>query len=397
VAARYWVTGGSGLWNNTNNWSTTSGGASGASVPSTADIAYFDANSPSGITLNVEIDVGGFDTSGWTGTITVTNSVRYFIRGGFYLNSNVTLSGANAVSNTKAGFIFFLSGASGTYKSDITIPYIRIWAQGTSTYTLDGVVEIEYLEYGTGNAVAVINAINGGKLLVTETYNHTGNTSVQGNAPFELSSPTTGTITTGVYIGGAKSFKVSSGYWTTSTQVIFEPQGISSIEVSPGATLDVTTYLLLGRGAGATTVDLANAIIRDLRFGITSVSFNQTFISDIYTDTVRFEGTTGNPTLNGPDYKIYVRGNVTNFTTSGSYTGTFGGFHLLVENDSTWSGGTHTGQFNIPIEINATPGKTLNITGRFNVNQSTTGKFTWIRGRVTGLFEISPKTIVTIG
>ena len=41
---RYWV-GGSGNWNSTTKWSTTSGGASGASVPTASDNAIFDANS----------------------------------------------------------------------------------------------------------------------------------------------------------------------------------------------------------------------------------------------------------------------------------------------------------------------------------------------------------------
>jgi hypothetical protein len=44
MADRYWV-GGSGSWNSTTKWSTTSGGASGASVPTAADNAIFDANS----------------------------------------------------------------------------------------------------------------------------------------------------------------------------------------------------------------------------------------------------------------------------------------------------------------------------------------------------------------
>ena len=41
---RYWV-GGSGSWNSTSKWSATSGGASGASVPTASDNAIFDANS----------------------------------------------------------------------------------------------------------------------------------------------------------------------------------------------------------------------------------------------------------------------------------------------------------------------------------------------------------------
>lgn len=44
MADRYWV-GGAGSWNTTAKWSTTSGGASGASVPTSADNAIFDAAS----------------------------------------------------------------------------------------------------------------------------------------------------------------------------------------------------------------------------------------------------------------------------------------------------------------------------------------------------------------
>jgi fibronectin-binding autotransporter adhesin len=44
MADRYWV-GGSGSWNSTTKWSATSGGASGASVPTASDNAIFDANS----------------------------------------------------------------------------------------------------------------------------------------------------------------------------------------------------------------------------------------------------------------------------------------------------------------------------------------------------------------
>jgi hypothetical protein len=44
MADRYWV-GGTGSWNSTAKWSATSGGASGASVPTASDNAIFDANS----------------------------------------------------------------------------------------------------------------------------------------------------------------------------------------------------------------------------------------------------------------------------------------------------------------------------------------------------------------
>ena len=53
MADRYWV-GGTGTWNssNTANWSTSSGGTGGASVPSAIDNVFIDNNSGTGtITL----------------------------------------------------------------------------------------------------------------------------------------------------------------------------------------------------------------------------------------------------------------------------------------------------------------------------------------------------------
>jgi len=49
MANRFWV-GGTGTWNasSTANWSATTGGASGASAPTSADAVFFDANSGSG-------------------------------------------------------------------------------------------------------------------------------------------------------------------------------------------------------------------------------------------------------------------------------------------------------------------------------------------------------------
>lgn len=46
MADRYWV-GGTATWDSTTtaNWSATSGGAGGASVPTSADNVFFDANS----------------------------------------------------------------------------------------------------------------------------------------------------------------------------------------------------------------------------------------------------------------------------------------------------------------------------------------------------------------
>ncbi len=66
MADRYWV-GGAGIWSSTTKWSATSGGASGASVPTSADAAIFDANSGGKFTATV-------DTAQQVNSLTITPS-----------------------------------------------------------------------------------------------------------------------------------------------------------------------------------------------------------------------------------------------------------------------------------------------------------------------------------
>lgn len=81
MAARFWVTGGTGNWNSTTNWSATTGGASGASVPTAADNVIFDQAATYTVTLTgaltcLSITVSaGTVTFSSTGTIAVSGSM----------------------------------------------------------------------------------------------------------------------------------------------------------------------------------------------------------------------------------------------------------------------------------------------------------------------------------
>ena len=93
MADRYWV-GGTGTWGTTTtNWAATSGGASGASVPTAADNVFFDANSNTG--------VGSF-----TVTMTTTPRVcRNFTASG--LDGTMTLAGTASIELHVSGSLFF--------------------------------------------------------------------------------------------------------------------------------------------------------------------------------------------------------------------------------------------------------------------------------------------------
>lgn len=95
MADRYFI-GGSGAknWNDTANWSTSSGGSGGASVPTSSDNVYFDALSLSDtctLTLDAEVNCLDLDMTGLDESLIITSSVYCMnIYGSMILNSNFT-------------------------------------------------------------------------------------------------------------------------------------------------------------------------------------------------------------------------------------------------------------------------------------------------------------------
>jgi hypothetical protein len=121
AANRFWIAGSTGDWNNTANWSTTSGGSSGASVPGSGDVAKFDGNGTGNCTINATVNVAGIDMgSGYSGTISqgsyvvTVGSSHFNIAGGTFTGGslkidinggNFTLSGGTFTSTSDTLFI----------------------------------------------------------------------------------------------------------------------------------------------------------------------------------------------------------------------------------------------------------------------------------------------------
>lgn len=76
MANRYWV-GGTGTWNTTSTtvWSATSGGASGASVPTAADSVFFDQTGTRTVTLSGALACLDITVSAGTHTFTSTGAI----------------------------------------------------------------------------------------------------------------------------------------------------------------------------------------------------------------------------------------------------------------------------------------------------------------------------------
>lgn len=119
MAARYWV-GGSGTWTSTLKWSATSGGATGASVPTAADDVYFDGASglTAGGVVTIDTQTGAvcsnFNISMASLTVTTNGALLSF-------NIATTLTIVNSIiqrnvpNSTANKRILFRGFAGGTY------------------------------------------------------------------------------------------------------------------------------------------------------------------------------------------------------------------------------------------------------------------------------------------
>lgn len=133
MASRYWVTGGSGTWTDTDNWSATSGGASGETAPVSTDDVFLDANSGAGtITPTNGGSTKALDCTGFTGTLSV---LAHSFFGSFKLVAGMTFSSTSTV--TFAGTSSFtITSAGKTFGGTVTINGVG------GTYTLQDALEI---------------------------------------------------------------------------------------------------------------------------------------------------------------------------------------------------------------------------------------------------------------
>lgn len=124
MATRYWV-GGTGTWDSSStvNWASSSGGASGASAPTSADDVVFDNNSDSSAPFTVTISTGAvcknisFGTGGSAldQTMTLAGSAAWSIYGSLTFpatNLTRTYTGAITFASTTTGNTITTNGVT---------------------------------------------------------------------------------------------------------------------------------------------------------------------------------------------------------------------------------------------------------------------------------------------
>jgi len=230
VADRYWV-GGTGTWNtsSTANWSASSGGASGASVPTAADSVFFDQVGTYTVTmtgtlrcLDITVSAGTVTfVDGTTPTLAVSGSMSlvsatvWSATGTITFNATTTGKTVTTNSVTINGSITFDGvGGEWTLQDAMTVGATRTvtLTNGTlalSTFTLttgffsSNNSNIRTIAFGTGNII-VIGA--GGTLWTTATV---------------ANLTTTGTQVVNVSYTGAAATTVASGSLNEANSISF--------------------------------------------------------------------------------------------------------------------------------------------------------------------------------
>jgi hypothetical protein len=218
AAKRYWIKTSAAKWNDTTNWSATSGGAGGASVPGVNDTAYFNGSGTGNDTLDVNVSVKHLNiASGYTGkivqgTYTVTiGTTGATLSGGTFEggSATITISGPSTIAGcaftSTSGTLIcsssmtFSSGsfthnngyvrftATSTITGALSFYNLQLLPSGTSVYTIASgtTITVNNNFYFQGSAIATI--MTGTISLKKDLYaQNTGNATTGGTATIQF-------------------------------------------------------------------------------------------------------------------------------------------------------------------------------------------------------------------
>lgn len=274
MANRYWV-GGTASWDGTagTKWATTSGGTGGASLPTTSDDVFFDANSGANTVTVATGNTGckSITCTGFTGTL--TGSASLTVEGSITFVSGMTSTLTGQWSITGSGTIIsagktmpflLINGFSITVNQgdDFTFtssPAVNIGciALSVGTYNTNNYnITCNITSGNLGGGINVssatgVRAINLGSSTITITLNSNNNPPFFGNSNNNNLTFNAGTST---YIcknlGGASSSFQGNGL--TFYNVVFENTSSTAIPVTGANTFNNLTL------TGRTTNGLGN-------------------------------------------------------------------------------------------------------------------------------------------
>jgi hypothetical protein len=229
-ANRFWVGTGFGNWNNISNWSNSSGGASGFSVPGVADIAIFDAGNISNCIIDANVNINGFTIGApYTGLISSNIGITIIIAASGFSQSGGTFTGNNG--NITINGAFSLSGGafistSGTLQ--ITSGYN--FSGGTFNHN-NGTTSFSSLQTISGNTIFynILFVANGGIYTIAPgtTISSINNVTINGAGSCIINTGTVEIMGDLTLINTA-NFSLNGG----TTTFLFDGTGIQNINSS---------------------------------------------------------------------------------------------------------------------------------------------------------------------
>ena len=222
MANRYWILG-TGTWDATNtvNWSDTSGGSGGFSVPTATDNVFFDANS--------NVGTGAF-------TVTMANTPRVcndFLASG--LDGTMTLAGTSVGLTVSGSLTFQATNFSRTYTGTTTF---NATTTG-KTVTTNGVAF---------SGPVIFNGVGGGWTLGSAFSCGTNNLSLT-NGTFDTSSSGNYSVTSAAFLSSNSNTRTIN--LNASTVTLSTIGTVWSMGNSTNATLNAgTSTINLTSGSG---------------------------------------------------------------------------------------------------------------------------------------------------
>lgn len=281
---RYWV-GGSGTWDasSTTHWSTTSGGSSGASVPTSSNSVFFDQAGTYTVTLGTSAALTCLDWTVSAGTVTFAGTPT-----SWNIYGSIDLASGTVCSFTLSNSTFVLRGTNNTINTRGTVfTNAGIGTAGnTPKYTLANdlnCVSFNILGVSTGSNTAELN-LAGYTLTLTGTTSST----LVCNLGSLLNFGTNGSVV--LTSGGATTTSSASFRGTSGTGTI--RMNGSSVTFA-GSSNTFTGMTLVKGGTGTLTITGSNTF-SGIQNATQPVTFN--FTSGTTTTVTNFNvnGTSGN-------------------------------------------------------------------------------------------------------
>jgi len=370
MAAKYFV--GTGNWNDTNRWATSSGGPGGTGVPALGDDVYFDTNSGNA-TVNVTVGttttgILSINFTGYTSTLTMSNNIHIALGGTvsidstnvnatvaapLYLNNTATLTSGGG---TWGGNVTLAGGATKTLTSDFRI--LGSTATGTgSAITLSG----SSYKYYT-NGLTLVASLIGNSTIVLTGGTWSANVVVSTNLHFDGNVTISGSVNWSPTVAnGAATMKYVSGTvnagTSTITTALTTTAGITTFDTAGmnlyNLTLTGTSVFMTINSQLNVTNTIACSVVTALTIGGTS-NFNSTGTLSL-TNTLAINatidmtlGALSKPsvqlTINGFD--VTVNGNLVVGTAAILGTGS-----VKLGGGGTWTAGSANGIIRTNLEF----------------------------------------------